>query len=76
MSILERHAPKFRAADTDGREKIVETAADYIERNWREDAEFDRDTIISVCHLSPKLGHSQILLVYSQTSVWQTQTGF
>lgn len=49
INLLERYIPKFRAADTNFRERIVEEAADTIERAWREDVEFDRDVIINVC---------------------------
>jgi len=56
ISMLERRAAKFRGADPKDREKIVTTAADHIEKNWRGDVEFHRDTVISVCDLSAQLG--------------------
>jgi hypothetical protein len=48
---------------------MVEEAADNIGRLWTEEIEFDRDSVINVRELSAKLGHSQILLAYSPTSV-------
>ncbi len=56
ISMLERRAAKFRGADPKDREKIVTAAADHIEKNWRGDVEFHRDTVISVCDLSAQLG--------------------
>jgi hypothetical protein len=57
------------------RETIVEEAVSQIERAWREDAAFDRDTIACVCELSAKFGYSQAFLAYSHTYVWQIETG-
>jgi hypothetical protein len=48
---------------------MVEEAADNIGRLWTEEIEFDRDSVINVRELSAKLGHSQIFLAYSPTSV-------
>jgi len=55
ISMLEKCMPKFRAADTKLREKIVQQAADRIKRTWKEGMEFDRDTVLSVCKLSAQL---------------------
>lgn len=52
IKILERYIPKFRAANTNLREKIIEKAANSIERAWGEDVEFDRDAVINVCEFS------------------------
>lgn len=52
MSMLERWSPKFRAADADLREELIEEAADKIKNAWRENVEFDRGAVISVCRLS------------------------
>jgi hypothetical protein len=68
-SMLDRKGPKFRSANPDNREKIVEEAADAIERTWAEDMEFDRDTVINVCEFFSNLGHSQAFLAYSPASV-------
>jgi hypothetical protein len=67
--MLDRQLPKFRAADTNCQEDMVEEAADNIGRLWTEEIEFDRDSVINVRELSAKLGHSQIFLAYSPTSV-------
>jgi len=72
MGILERHAPKFRAADRKDREKIVRKVAEQIKSTWTEGVEFERDTVLGVCDLSDTLDHSQIFLAYLQVSVWQT----
>ena len=69
ISMLERCASKFRAGNTNRREKIVEEAADTIKGMWKEDTEFDRDGIINVCGLSAKLSHSQRFIAHSPTSV-------
>lgn len=61
MSILEKWVAKFRAADADRREEIVEEAADQIKNAWREDLEFDRGKVTSVCILSTKSGQSYML---------------
>ena len=71
MSILERYAPKFQAANGKHQEKMVRKVANKIERAWTEDVEFDRDTVISVSNLSAKLDYSQIFLAYLQAPVWQ-----
>jgi len=47
---------KFQAADTDCQEEIVEKAADQIKNAWREDLEFDRGKVTSICILSTKSG--------------------
>jgi hypothetical protein len=47
--MLEKWGTRFRAADPDRREEIVEEAADQIKNAWREDVEFDRGVVISVC---------------------------
>jgi hypothetical protein len=60
VSMLESRVTKFRAVGTIRREKIVEEAADHIERTWTEDIEFNRGTMINVRRLSAKLGHSHI----------------
>jgi len=54
ISMLERYIPKFRAADPNSWENIVEEAADHIKSTWTEDTEFDRGAIISVCEFSAK----------------------
>jgi hypothetical protein len=56
MSMLERWGAKFRAADADRREEIVEEAADQIKNTWRDDVGFNRGTVISVRRLSTRLG--------------------
>lgn len=48
MSILEKWIPKFRAADTNGHEKLVKEAAECIKSTWTDNSEFDRDAVISV----------------------------
>jgi hypothetical protein len=52
IKILEKYIAKFRAADTNLREKLIEEATDSIERAWGEDVEFDRDVVINVCEFS------------------------
>ena len=64
ISMLERRVAKFRGADPKVREKIVIAAADHIEKTWRGDVEFHRDTVISVCDLFAKLGFSHLFLAY------------
>lgn len=61
MSMLEKWVAKFRAADADRQEEIVEEAADQIKNAWREDLEFDREMVTSVCILSTKWGRSYML---------------
>jgi hypothetical protein len=46
--MLDRYITKFRAADPNLRERIVEEAADSIENTWAEDPEFDRDAVTNV----------------------------
>jgi len=70
INVLEWKASKFLSSNTNKQEKIVEEAANTIKSIWTEDIEFDRDTVINICELSTKLGHSYILLAYSPTSVW------
>jgi hypothetical protein len=69
MSMLEKCIPRFRAADPNRRENIVEKAADRIKSTWTVDIEFDRDTVISVCELSAKLDCAEIFLAYSRVSI-------
>jgi hypothetical protein len=56
IKMLERWGVKFRAANANRREKMIEDAADRIERTWTEDAEFDRGKVITVRRLSTRLG--------------------
>jgi hypothetical protein len=72
FGILENCAAKFKAGDTEGREKIIRQAAVLIKRSWREDVEFDRDTVMKVCDLSAKIGYSHTFPAHSPTYVWQT----
>jgi hypothetical protein len=72
IRMLERCIPKFRAADPNGREKLIKGAADHVESVWTGDIEFNRDTVISVCELSVKLNCSHIFLAYSPISVRQS----
>ncbi|KAI9433196.1 hypothetical protein H4582DRAFT_2082678 [Lactarius indigo] len=44
-SMLQKHTAEFRAADADGRLKIVQDLVDRIERHWRQGAEFDRKVV-------------------------------
>jgi len=44
-------ALRFRSADLKGREKMIENEADHIETFWKQDMEFDRDTVIDVSEL-------------------------
>jgi hypothetical protein len=75
ISILERRTAKFRGASPKDREKMVSAAADRIKETWREDVEFDRDAVISVCALSANWAFLiYIFLAYSQISVWQNKT--
>lgn len=55
ISILRKHVPKFRAADTTHREKIITEAAGKLKDAWREGVEFDSEVVISVCELSSKV---------------------
>jgi hypothetical protein len=64
MSLLERHFPKFRSANLKQQQKIIEEAADHIEKTWTNDVAFDRDGMIGVRDLSVKLDHSQLFLAY------------
>ncbi len=70
--MLERWTPKFRAADLNHREKMVNKAADYIESTWMESIEFNRDVVTSVHDLSAKLGYPKIFLVHLPASVWKS----
>jgi hypothetical protein len=47
-SILRRHVARFRAADTNRREKIITEAAGKLKNDWREGVEFDNEVVISV----------------------------
>jgi len=71
MGILEKHAPKFKAAKAKRWEKIVKKVAGQIEKTWPEDTGFDKDTVITVSDLSGKLDRSQIFLAYPKAPVWQ-----
>jgi hypothetical protein len=77
MSMLEENIAKFRAADTNLREKIIQDTADGIKRTWTEGLQFDMDAVITVREPSVifKLVYSQILLAYSPIPVQQGQTG-
>jgi hypothetical protein len=55
VNILEKWGNRFRTADPDRREEIVEEAADQIKNAWREDVEFDRGMVISVCAVYSQL---------------------
>ena len=46
MSMLERNAAKFQAADTSCWEQIIQDAANKIKDTWIEGVEFDRDAVI------------------------------
>lgn len=70
--MLEKCIPKFRAADTNHRENIIQQAADRIKGTWTEDIEFDEDTVLSVCELSANLDYSDIFVAYSCISVRQS----
>jgi len=61
ISMLEKQVAKFQAADTDHQEEIVEKAVDQIKNAWREDLEFDRGKVTSICILSTKSGQSYML---------------
>jgi hypothetical protein len=54
-SILRRHVTKFRAADTNSREKIIKEAAGKLKNAWREDVEFDSEVVISVSEPSSEV---------------------
>ena len=49
------HVTKFRAADTNSREKIIKEAAGKLKNAWREGVEFDSEVVISVCELSSEV---------------------
>jgi len=51
ISWLETLAPKFRVAALNRREKMIEEATNHIESFWKQDIEFDRDTVIDVREL-------------------------
>jgi hypothetical protein len=55
MSILRGHVAKFRAVDTNSREKIIKEAAGKLKNTWREGVEFDSEVVISVCELSSEV---------------------
>jgi len=59
IRMLDRCFDRFKAADEETREEIIEDAADYIQNTWNDDAEFDRDAVISVYELPSKLNHSK-----------------
>jgi hypothetical protein len=61
VSILEKLGARFRAANADRREEMVEEAADQIENAWREDAEFDRGMVISVCAVYSQLHWTDLI---------------
>ncbi|KAI9440947.1 hypothetical protein H4582DRAFT_2074735 [Lactarius indigo] len=44
-SMLQKHTAEFRAADADGRLKIIQDSVDRIERHWRQGAKFDRKVV-------------------------------
>ena len=67
--MLEKHAPKFQAANGKRRENIVKEVAGQIEKTWPEGMGFNRDVVIFVSDLSSKLHHSQIFLAYPQAPV-------
>lgn len=71
MDILEKHAPKFKAAKVERREKIIKKVASQIKKAWPEDMGFDKDRVVAVSDLSGKLHHSQIFSAYPQAPVWQ-----
>jgi hypothetical protein len=59
--MLKRWGAKFRAANADRREEIVEEAADQIKNAWREDIEFDRGMVISVCTVYSQLDWADLI---------------
>jgi hypothetical protein len=69
IRILDRWVPKFRGANLNRREKIVEEIADRIESRRAEGIELGRDTLIDVCDFSAKLDNSHTFLAYSRISV-------
>lgn len=73
IRILDRRLGKFKAADIETREEIIEDAADRIKSTWTYGAEFNRDAVISVRELpsTGTLDHSQIFLAYSPTLAQQ-----
>ena len=48
ITMLEGCAAKFRGANAGDQEKIIQDAANHIERTWK-DGRFDRETIVNVC---------------------------
>ncbi|KAI9433116.1 hypothetical protein H4582DRAFT_2082572 [Lactarius indigo] len=52
-SMLQKHTAEFRAADADGRLKIIQDSVDRIERHWRQGAEFDRKVVETLVRLVP-----------------------
>jgi hypothetical protein len=55
ISILRKHVPKFRAADTNHQEEIIKEAAGKLKNAWREGVEFDSEVVISVRELSSEV---------------------
>ena len=55
MSMLERNATKFQAADTNCWEQIIQDTANNIKDTWIEGMEFDRDAMIKVSELSDRI---------------------
>jgi hypothetical protein len=62
--MLEKCVIKFRAANPTRREKMVQDAAETIQRTRMVDVEFNRVALINVCELSARLGYSHIFLVH------------
>lgn len=58
IKILGKYIPKFRAADPKVRERIIQEAAESIERAWGEEPEFDRDAVINACEFPFTLKHT------------------
>ena len=65
IRMLDRRLRKFKAADIETREEIIEDAADCIKSTGTNGTKFNRDAVICVCELPSTLDHSQILLAYS-----------
>jgi hypothetical protein len=68
---LQGRVSKFREANPNLRQKVIQDAAEAIQNTQMEEEEFDHAALICVCELSAKLYYSHIHLVRYRISIQQ-----
>jgi len=75
ISTLDKHINKFRTADYESWEQIVEDIFQSFESTWANGIEFHEEAVITVCAPFAPWGCSQIFLAYSLAPVQENKTG-